>query len=107
MEQKNISEVTEFIISALEQTAKDILLCNNSQNELLNACSGTLESLLSLVQVLNSEYERTLKGFELEKACKNQAYIFILENGFFDSYKEWSTKNPVEKFKDFHGVTGK
>lgn len=89
----------EFIVSALEQTSKDLRFCER-ENELINACSDTLESLAKTLQGETCYKEK----YEFEKACKNQVYLFILENGLFDTYKEWIKDNPVEKFHDFHGL---
>lgn len=92
----------EFIVSALEQTSKDLRVCER-ENELIKACSDTLESLAVLAKTLQGETGYKEK-FDFEKACKNQVYLFILENGLFDKYKDWSKENPVEKFSDFHGL---
>lgn len=46
----------------------------------------------------------TAKQFDIEKACKNQAYAFILSQGHFESYKEYTRENPSMKWHDNTGV---
>lgn len=45
----------------------------------------------NLQQALNSLKE----SFELEKACKNQVYYFILSNGLFNDFKAYAENNPL------------
>lgn len=47
---------------------------------------GTLIENLPNAQKM---YEDLYEKFEVEKACKNDAYFFILESGNFYKYKQW------------------
>lgn len=35
------------------------------------------------------------KDLDLEMRCKNQAYYFILNNGHFEDFREYSKKNAI------------
>lgn len=35
------------------------------------------------------------QSLNIETACKNQAYYFILSNGLFDKFKKYANQNPL------------
>lgn len=57
------------------------------------------EFVKAQIEVINSLQNRVKQlnqDFEIEKACKNQVYFFILEKGYFDEYVKYSKENPVQ-----------
>lgn len=54
-----------------------------------------LKAQLKVIDNLQQALNRTKESFELEKACKNQAYYFILSNGLFNDFKAYAEKKPL------------
>lgn len=54
--------------------------------------------ILSLKQQLEN-YKRL---FEIEKNCKNQAYLFVLSCGHFEEYREYCKTHPTNV--DYHSA---
>lgn len=50
---------------------------------------------IKVIDGLTKRNNQLSTDFEIEKNCKNQAYFFILENGYFDEYVKYSKLNPV------------
>ncbi|OWP81643.1 hypothetical protein BWK63_04995 [Flavobacterium covae] len=55
-----------------------------------------LQEQMKIIDGLTKRYNQVCTDFEIEKNCKNQAYFFILKNGYFEEYVEYTKKNPVE-----------
>ena len=55
-----------------------------------------VKAQLTVIDSLNAQLQQLANDFNIEKACKNQAYFFILENGLFDQYREYVSRNPVK-----------
>jgi hypothetical protein len=51
---------------------------------------------MELIDVLHKQIQQLQKAFEIEKNCKNQVYYFILENGYFSEYADYTAKKPVQ-----------
>ena len=105
MEQKNIlNEVSALLNSTSENL--DFVISNTSPRcaELLQSIRTTLtntENVLKRVSEEMSKENAVLKArLNVEKACKNQAYFFILENGFLDGFAEYCKKQPLDEFNE-------
>ena len=106
MEQKNIlNEVSEllnstnenlkFVISRSATNYVGLLKLKSIRTTLTN-----VEKVLKRESSLNDKQRADFeKAYNLEKSCKNQAYFFILESGNLDSFKEYCTQNPLQKFE--------
>lgn len=55
-----------------------------------------LKEQMKIIEGLHKRNNQLSEDFEIEKNCKNQAYFFILRNGYFDEYVEYTKINPVE-----------
>lgn len=55
-----------------------------------------LQLQLKQIDSLQERNNRLSTDFEIEMNCKNQAYFFILNNGYFDEYVEYTKQNPVK-----------
>jgi hypothetical protein len=55
-----------------------------------------LKEQLKTIDKLQQRNNMLSSDFEIEKNCKNQAYFFILESGYFDEYVEYTKANPVQ-----------
>lgn len=55
-----------------------------------------VKAQIEVVNGLQKRVNQLNKDFEIEKACKNQVYFFILENGYFDEYVKYSKANPIQ-----------
>ena len=100
METNNLlRELSEIIDSTNENIKYAIGLRHADPTRLLEAISDTLTNA---VNILKSEADRQasdraeiIKKYNIEKACKNQAYFFILENGHINEYKEYCARTPL------------
>lgn len=104
METKNIlNEVSELINSTNENLKFVISRSGTNYVGLLKSIRTTLtnvEKVLKRESYLNDKQRADFeKAYNLEKSCKNQAYFFILENGYLDEFKEYCAQNPVKKFE--------
>lgn len=61
-----------------------------------NKLPDFLKEQLKTIDGLTKRNNQLSQDFEIEKNCKNQAYFFILKNGYFDEYLEYTKENPVE-----------
>jgi AAA15 family ATPase/GTPase len=61
-----------------------------------NKLPDFLKEQLKTIDGLTKRNNQLSQDFEIEKNCKNQAYFFILQNGYFDEYLEYTKDNPVE-----------
>lgn len=59
-----------------------------------------LKAQLEIIDSLQKRINSLTVDFELEKACKNQVYFFILQKGYFDEYAEYSKNNPVKSIQN-------
>ncbi len=55
-----------------------------------------LQEQIKVIDGLTKRYNQVCTDFEIEKNCKNQVYFFILKNGYFDEYVEYTKSNPVK-----------
>ena len=44
-------------------------------------------------RLMHKSFHELVNDFFIEMDCKNEAYFFILENGYFDEFKEYSKTN--------------
>ena len=104
METNNIlRELSEIIDSTNENIKYAIGLRNSDTPRLLEAISDTLTSA---VNILEREADRQakerveiIKKFNIEKSCKNQAYLYILERGHINEFKEYCARTPRIDFE--------
>lgn len=54
-----------------------------------------LKAQFKVIDNLQQSLNSLKDSFEIEKACKNQVYYFILSNGLFDDFKAYAEKNPL------------
>lgn len=104
METNNIlRELSEIIDNTNENIKYAIGLRHADHTRLLEAIS---DALTNAVNILKSEAYRhaneraeIIKQFNVEKACKNQTYFFILEKGHLKEFQEYCARNPRLNFE--------
>lgn len=64
----------------------------------IKSIGETLRAVMLNLSTVQNEVNKLYKDGELERACKNQAYCFILSSGNFDSFKEYDKKTPLSDF---------
>lgn len=104
MKENNIlRELSEVIENTNENIKYAIKLRHADPTRLLEA---VIDTLTNSVSILKSEADRRtnerkdlLKALKTERACKNQAYFFILENGHTNEFKEYCAHKPLIDFK--------
>lgn len=97
METNNIlRELSELIDNTNESVKYVIGLRHADPTRLLEAISDTLTNAAI---ILKNEADRQanerseiIKKFNIEKACKNQAYFFILEGGHIKEFEEYRVR---------------
>lgn len=100
---ETINILRELIDNTNENIKYAIGLRHADPTRLLEDISDTLTNA---VNILKSEAARQaneraeiIKQFNIEKACKNQAYFFILENGHINEFKEYCARTPRIDFE--------
>jgi hypothetical protein len=65
-------------------------------NEMITRQFSEIEKVQSeIINRLNKSNDTLKKDLDLEMRCKNQAYYFILNNGYFEDFREYSKKNAI------------
>ena len=59
-----------------------------------------LQEQIKVIDGLTKRYNQVCTDFEIEKNCKNQVYHYILKNGLFNDYHNYTKSNPVEPTQD-------
>ncbi|QCD61275.1 hypothetical protein [Tenacibaculum maritimum] len=67
-----------------------------SKHKGLHKEQNLLSQQIQLTEKLQIQLKQYQKLFNVEMSCKNQAYFFILECGYFDKYKEYIKQKPVK-----------
>lgn len=103
MKKNILRELSEIIDNSNENIKYAIGLRHADTTRLLETVSDTLTNA---VNILKSEADRQtqeraeiIKKFNIEKSCKNQAYLYILENGHINDFKEYCARNPRIDFE--------
>ena len=99
METSNIlRELSEVVYNTNESVKYAISLRHADHTRLLEAVSETLTKAVSILKReadrQTNERNELIKAFNIEKACKNQTYFFILEGGHTNEFKEYCARNP-------------
>lgn len=74
--------------------------CNNVEYEskrtkspLLQDVALTLNNVAAVVRNISNDVEKLKQSKQLEMNLKNEAYLFILENGLLDKFREYTQDN--------------
>ena len=105
MKQKDFNENFCVFYNAVKGVLEHLQLIDDSiPNDMditklsIKSIGETLQAVMLNLGTVQNEINKLYKDEELERACKNQAYFFILSSGNFDNFKEYDKKNPLSDF---------
>lgn len=109
----NVKSLSENIAKAVSETTKHVEFLaaaypeirTNLQTiaETLQVVHHTLGTVCELSEMQENVHKQTVSEFELEKACKNQAYYFIAAEKLFGRFKTFCECYPTNLYI---GLTG-
>lgn len=100
MKQKNfLRETADLLYSTNENLHYAISRLQDCDKSLFKEIHATLVNIETILKGEVKQREELEKAFNLEKACKNQVYLFILGSGYFKEFCEYCKESPLEDFK--------
>lgn len=110
----NVKSLSENIAKAVSETTKHVEFLAAAYPEIrtnLQTISETLQvvhhslgTVCELSEMQEKIHKQTVSKFELEKACKNRAYDFILTENLLNRFILFCKCYGVEKYKDKTGL---
>lgn len=110
----NVKSLSENIAKAVSETKKNVEFLaaaypeirTNLQTiaETLQAVHHSLGKVCELSKMQENVHKQTVSKFELEKACKNQAYDFILTEMLLNRFKTFCSCYPVRTYNEKTGA---
>lgn len=105
MKQKDFNENFGVLYNAVNCILEHLQLVDDSIPNVMDITKLSIKSIGEMLQsvmlnleAVQNEVNKLYEYEELERACKNQAYFFILSIGNFDNFKEYNKKNPLSDF---------
>lgn len=99
MKKNFLRETANLLYSTNENLNYAISRLQDCDKRLFKEILATLVNIETILKGEVKQREELEKAFNLEKACKNQAYFFILESGYFNEFREYCKEAPLEEFK--------
>ena len=100
MKQKNfLRETADLLYSTNKNLNYAISRLQDCDKSLLKEIHATLVNIETILKGEVKQREELEKACNLEKSCKNQAYFFILESGYFNEFCDYCKEAPLEDFK--------
>ena len=109
----NVKSLSENIAKAVSETTKHVEFLAASYPEIranlqtiaetLQVVHHSLGTVCELSEMQENVHKQTVSKFELEKACKHQAYDFILTENLLNRFNLFCKCYGVEKYKDKTG----
>lgn len=110
----NVKSLSENIAKAVSETTKHVEFLaavypeirTNLQTiaETLQVVHHSLGKVCELSEMQENVHKQTVSKFELEKACKNQAYDFILTERLLNRFKTFCSCYPVNTYNEKNGA---
>lgn len=100
---KSVSETTkhvEFLAAAYPEIRTNL----QTIAETLQVVHHSLGTVCELSEKQENVHKQTVSKFELEKACKNQAYDFIMTEKLIGRFGLFRSGYPVEKYLNKTGL---
>lgn len=106
----NVRLLSENIAKAVSETTKHVEFLaaaypeirTNLQTiaETLQVVHHSLGTVCELSEMQENVHKQTVSEFYFEKACKNQAYAFILTERLFNRFKTFCSCYPVSTYNE-------
>lgn len=110
----NVKSLSENIAKAVSETTKHVEFLaaaypeirTNLQTiaETLQVVHHSLGTVCELSEMQEKVHKQTVSKFEVEKACKNQAYDFILTERLLNRFKTFCSCYPVSTYNEKTGA---
>lgn len=110
----NVKSLSENIAKAVSETTKHVEFLAAAYPEIrtnLQAIAETLQvvhhslgTVCELSEMQENVHKQTVSKFEVEKACKNQAYDFILTERLLNRFKTFCSCYPVSTYNEKTGA---
>lgn len=110
----NVKSLSENIAKAVSETTKHVEFLaaaypeirTNLQTiaETLQVVHHSLGTVCELSETQENAHKQTVSSFEVEKACKNQAYDFILTERLLNRFKTFCSCYPVSTYNEKTGA---
>lgn len=110
----NVKSLSENIAKAVSETTKHVEFLaaaypeirTNLQTiaETLQVVHHSLGTVCELSEMQEKAHKQTVSEFELEKACKNQAYDFIITEKLIGRFRLFGVCYPVETYLNKTGL---
>lgn len=107
----NVKSLSENIAKAVSETTKHVEFLAAAYPEIrtnLQTIAETLQvvhhSLGTVCEMQEKVHKQTVSKFELEKACKNQAYDFIMTEKLIGRFGLFGLCHPVETYLNKTGL---
>lgn len=110
----NVKSLSESIAKAVSETTKHVEFLADAHPEIrtnLQTIAETLQVLhhafgtvCELSEIQEKVHEQTVSDFELEKACKNQAYDFIITEKLMGRFRLFGNCYPVKTYLNKTGL---
>ena len=101
---KAVSETTKYV-EFLAATYPEIRTNLQIIAETLQVVHHSLGTVCELSETQENVHKQTVSNFELEKACKNQAYDFILTERLLNRFKTFCSCYPVSTYNEKRVLT--
>lgn len=110
----NVKSLSENIAKAVSETTKHVEFLEASYPEIrtnlqtiaetLQIVEHSLGTVCELSEMQENVHKQTVSKFEVEKACKNQAYDFILTERLLNRFKTFCECYPTNLYIGLTGV---
>lgn len=107
----NVKSLSKNIAKAVSETTKHVEFLAAAYPEIrtyLQSIAETLQVVHHLLgtvcEMQENVHKQTVSKFELEKACKNQAYDFILTESLSNRFKTFCSCHPVSTYNEKNGA---
>lgn len=102
----NVKSLSENIAKAVSETTKYVEFLAAAYPEIrtnLQVVQHSLGTVCELSEMQENVHKQTVSKFEVEKACKNQAYDFILTERLLNRFKTFCSCYPVSTYNEKNG----
>lgn len=88
------SQLYTELATILQTTCTNVHFeAKRTDSELLRSVCATLSNLAAFAQNIGKDIQQLENSKRFEMKLKNEAYIFILENGLLDKFREYTQDN--------------
>lgn len=106
----NVKSLSENIANSVSETTKHVEFLAAAYPEIrpnlqtiaetLQVVHHSLGTVCELSEIQENVHKQTVSKFEVEKACKNRAYDFILTERLFNRFKTFCSCYPVSTYNE-------